>query len=123
MKKILLFLLCLLFASSAFAAGSTSNTLTWDYGTTYDVSGNPNGITATLIFRKAEACTGTGTFAQIAAVPFPTFTYDDLSIKQGVTYCYEAKAQNPLTVSDPSNLVAKTVPFAIPPVPANVIVK
>lgn len=120
MKK-LLFLL--FFPAFAFAAGSTSNTLTWDYGT-YDVVGNPNGITATLLFKKAEACAGTAlTFAQVASVPFPTLTYDDPAIKQGLTYCYEAQAQNPAGVSVMSNQVAKTVPFALPPAPGNVIVK
>lgn len=118
MKKLLLFLL---FPAVSMAAGSTSNTLTFDYGT-YDLTANPNGLTATLILRKTEPCTGSLPFSQIASVPFPTLTYDDLAIKQGVTYCYEAQAQNPAGVSAMSNQVAKTVPFAIPTAP-NVIVK
>src|SRR3954470_9439561 len=103
MKKLLLVLLLPTFA---FAAGSTSNTLTFDYGT-YDLTANPSGISATLVLRKAEACAGTGTFYQIASAPFPTLTDDDPAVKQGVTYCYAAKSQNPAGASAMSNQVAK----------------
>lgn len=120
MKKLLLALLFV--SSTAYAVGSTSNTLTWDYGA-YDMVGNPKGLTATLILRKAEPCGGSLPFSQIASVPFPTLTYDDAAVKQGVTYCYEAQSQNPAGLSDMSNLVAKTVPFATPVAPGNLIVK
>lgn len=119
MKKLLA---VLLFAVSltAVGAGSTSNTLSWDYLAT-DVT--QYGVTVFNIERKVEACAGSGAFAEITTVPSTARTYDDTAVVPGTTYCYRAAATGAGGKSAYSNLVAKTVPFAQPVAPSNVLVK
>jgi hypothetical protein len=117
MKKLIALLFMV--SGSAFAGNSS---LTWDYGT-YDMAGNPNGLTATVIMRKAEACaSSTLAFSQLVSVPFPTLAYVDSAVTNGKTYCYEAFSVNPAGNSGMSNVVAKTIPFDVPAAP-NLLVK
>ncbi len=116
------YLLLLLFfaALSPFGAGSTSNTLSWDYDAALVTSGAATGFT---IERMVGACVTTGAFIEIVALGATLRTWDDTAISQGVTYCYRAFAVGPGGKSPPSNMVAKTVPFAIPGAPGALIVK
>jgi hypothetical protein len=120
MPGIVLFLALMVGACYAFAAGSISNTLSWDYDPAIVSAGTVTGFT---IERMIGACSTTGTFAEIAAPAGTLRTYDDAAISQGVMYCYRAFAVGPGGKSPPSNMVAKTVPFAIPGAPGALIVK
>jgi hypothetical protein len=113
MRKVLFALL--LASSNSFAVQPAL--LSWDYGT-YDLVANPDGLTATNLLRKAEACTASAlTFAPLASVPFPTLTFTDSTVSSGKSYCYEAQSVNPAGVSSMSNQVVKVIPFGIPPAP------
>jgi hypothetical protein len=114
MKNVLAILLLLLLSATAFGAGSTSNTLQWDY-LAADVT--LYGVTAFNIERKTEACAGAAAFAEIATAVPTARIYDDLAISPGLTYCYRMAATGAGGKSAYSNTVAKTVPFAVPVVP------
>lgn len=120
MKKLIAAAVLALCSAGAFGAGSTSNTLAWDYQAA-DVA--QFGVTVFNIERKKEACAGTGAFAEIATVPSSARAYDDTAIVPGATYCYRAAATGAGGKSDYSNLVAKTVPFAQPNLPGNLRVQ
>jgi len=113
MKKLLAILFLL--STTAFGAGSTSNTLQWDYLAS-DVA--LYGVTVFNVERKSEACAGSAAFVEIATPPATARLYDDLAISHGVTYCYRMWATGAAGKSlTPSNTVAKTVPFPVPVAP------
>lgn len=73
--------------------------------------------------RKAEACSGSGAFVEVAQVTGQTW-YLDKGLTRGVTYCYRVfrLGTGVLGKSGPSNLVAKTIPL-VPTAPANLRVQ
>ena len=103
----MLALLAIAWATPAWAA---SNVLTWTDNSTNEANFN--------IERKAEACTGTGAFAEIATVGINVSTFNDTNVTEGVTYCYRVAASNPAGKSAYSNTASRTVPFSIPAAPS-----
>ena len=102
----LILLVLLLFAPPA---GAASNVLTWTDNSTNEANFN--------IERKAEACTGTAAFAEIATTGFNITTFTDAAVTEGVTYCYRVAASNPAGKSAYSNTASRTVPFTVPAAP------
>lgn len=96
-------LVAVLLGGPAFAASAT---LTWT-----DNSTNETGFD---IERKTEACTGSGPFTPIATVGMNVTTYKDLTVVEGVTYCYRVDAYNPAGKSPYSNTAGLTIPFTVP---------
>lgn len=108
MKKLLLVIaLLLLLASSAWAA---SNVLIWTDNSNNELNFN--------IERKAEACTGTGAFTEIATVSANVTTFSDALVTEGATYCYRVAASNTAGKSAFSNTASRTVPFTVPVAPS-----
>ena len=99
--------LLMAWASSAWGA---SNVLTWSDNSTNEANFH--------IERKAEACAGTGAFAEIATVGLNVSTFNDTAVTEGVTYCYRVTASNPAGKSAYSNTASRTVPFSIPVAPS-----
>lgn len=123
--KLLIALILTFLVSSAFCQ-TLKATVTWDAYTAAEIATfSPTGYT---VERKAEACAGTGAFAQIATVPMtasllPTFTYDDTGITGPFpkTFCYRVAGVN-ATGKTYSNTTAKTFALSLPPAPRNLIV-
>lgn len=89
-------------------AGTHSTHLTWVASTT-------PGVTY-VIYRKAEACTGSGSFTQISSAPVTGLSYDDANLPNGV-YCYQVTSYltgNTPPESAPSNKAEASI---IPPSP------
>lgn len=103
-----LWLLILVLAASP--AWGASNVLTWTDNSTNEANFH--------IERKAEACTGTGAFAEIATVGINVSTFNDTQVTEGVTYCYRVAASNPAGKSAYSNTAERTPPFSIPAAPS-----
>lgn len=99
--------LLLLIPAPAWAA---SNLLSWTDNSTNEANFN--------IERKAEACTGTAPFVEIATVGLNVVTFTDAAVTEGVTYCYRVAASNPAGKSAYSNTASRTPPFTIPASPS-----
>ena len=106
-RKFGLVLIAVLLATPAWAG---QNTLTWTDNSTNEANFN--------IERKAEACTGTAAFAEIATTGFNITTFTDAAVTEGVTYCYRVAASNPAGKSTFSNTASRTVPFTVPAAPS-----
>jgi hypothetical protein len=94
----------------AAPAVAGQNVLTWT-----DNSTNENNF---HIERKAEACTGTAVFTEIATTGFNVNTFTDTAVIEGVTYCYRVAASNPAGKSAYSNTASRAVPFSVPAAPS-----
>lgn len=95
MKLILAMLL-----SSCLWAAPRSVTLTWattDTGVTFDV------------YRARASCPYSGTFTQITS-GVTTFSYRDLQVSPGATYCYQVTDTNGVQVGPALNQVQATIP-------------
>ena len=95
---------------SAGPAEAASNLLTWSDNSTNEANFH--------IERKAEACAGTGAFAEIATVGINVSTFNDTNVTEGVTYCYRVAASNPAGKSAYSNTASRLVPFTAPAAPS-----
>lgn len=73
---------------------------------------------AFTIERKAQACTGTAAFAEIAAPAAPAQWYLDTNLTRGTTYCYRAfrVGVGLAGKSAASNTAQKTIP-SVPAAP------
>jgi titin len=107
MQRIILAILLQVLAAPAWGA---SNILTWQ--------DNSNNETAFHVERKAEACTGTGAFAEIATTAANIATFTDAAVTEGLTYCYRVAASNTAGKSAFSNTAGRTVPFTVPAAPS-----
>ena len=107
MGLLLVAVLLLRFAGPAWAA---SNVLSWQDNSTNEANFH--------VERKAEACAGTGAFAEIATVGINVSTFNDTNVTEGVTYCYRVAASNPAGKSAYSNTASRTVPFSVPSAPS-----
>mgnify|MGYP001600519333 FL=1 len=112
MLRVLLVGVLVLWALPAWAA---SNVLTWTDNSTNEATFH--------IERKAEACTGTGAFAEIATVGINITTFNDAAVTEGLTYCYRVAASNPAGKSAYSNTASRTVPFPVPAAPSGLTVQ
>lgn len=107
MLTVRLVLVFMLVASPVWAA---SNVLNW--------TDNSNNEANFNIERKAEACTGSAPFVEIATTGFNITTFTDASVQEGVTYCYRVAASNTAGKSAYSNTASRTVPFTVPAAPS-----
>lgn len=112
MKHAIFAVVLLLCAGIASAA---SNRLDWDFPVAEEAK-----TTEFSIERKAAACAATSpAFAEIATVAKTLRTFTDSAAVEGVTYCYQIRAEGPGGFSPYSNQVARTVPFTAPAAPSN----
>lgn len=117
--SLILSIILLILAAFTVAAFAASATLNWT-----DNSNNEMGFS---IQRKAEACTGTGTWADLASVGANIQTYRDSAVTEGTTYCYRVNAWNTVDGSPGgtkqysawSNTAGATVPFGTPAAPGS----
>ena len=105
----MLFVLAILLAS-VVPAWAASNVLSWQDNSTNEANFH--------VERKAEACAGTGAFAEIATVGINVSTFNDTTVTEGVTYCYRVAASNPAGKSAYSNTASRLVPFTAPAAPS-----
>ena len=112
--KILWLALLLLLLSPALGWAAT-NTLTWTDNSTNEATFH--------IERKAEACTGTAAFVEIATTGFNIVTFTDAAVTEGLTYCYRVAASNATGKSAYSNTAGRTVPFSVPAAPSGLTVQ
>ena len=110
MRRAMVFAVLVMLGAGVAPAFGATNTLTWQ-----DNSGNEANF---HIERKAEACTGTGAFAEIATTGANVVTFTDAAVAEGTTYCYRVAASNPAGKSAYSNTAGRTVPFSIPSAPS-----
>jgi hypothetical protein len=101
----------LLFSGLGFAQHSV--TLNWVDNI------NPSG-TLYNVYRLSGACPNQkyqplGDFAKLTSAPLTAFTYKDLSVTAGDTYCYVVTAVSGSTESGPSGPAAASVPLVDPP--------
>ena len=107
MLRLIVIVALILSAAPAWAA---SNVLSWTDNSTNEATFH--------IERKAEACTGTAAFAEIATTGFNIVTFTDAAVTEGVTYCYRVAASNAAGKSAYSNTAGRTVPFSVPAAPS-----
>jgi len=70
--------------------------------------------TADAVGISVERATGsTGAFTEITTTGPAVFTYTDLTVADGATYCYRVRAYNPIAYSDYSNTACGTTAEAI----------
>ena len=105
-----IFILAAMMVIWPFVAEAASNVLTWADNSTNEALFN--------IERKAEACTGTGAFAEIVTVTANVTTFNDALVTEGLTYCYRVRATNAAGSSAYSNTASRTVPFTVPVAPS-----
>jgi titin len=103
----------ILLASAAPTWGA-QNVLTWQDNSTNEQNFN--------IERKAEACAGAAPFTPLTSVGVNVTTFIDLTVSEGVTYCYRVNASNTAGASAWSNTAARTVPFSVPAAPSGLTV-
>lgn len=103
MKKLLLAICLLMFASSAFADPTVhSSTLAWTQSTS-------SGITANCVYRSAVNNTS---YSQIFCSTAPITSYVDLTVVGGTQYFYKVTAKAGTQESGYSNEVSGTVPLS-----------
>jgi hypothetical protein len=111
MRVLLVLLLLVLVAPLAADAGVGQLTLTW--------TDNATDETGYKVERKPGLCSGTGTFAEIAAnLPANTVTYSDTGLAAGATFCYRVRAFNAAGSSAYTNAADGTT-TAVPGAPTN----
>src|SRR5262245_28756285 len=115
MRRVLSAVGVVLLSAQVTMAAPGKATLTWT-----DASDNE---TLFNVERAPGDCTTPGTFAEIATVGSDVTTFTDLTLKEGLTYCYRVAASNPAGKSTFSNTAAKAVPFTVPATPTGLLAK
>lgn len=108
------FLLGALLGFALCAEAASQNVITWTDNSTNEAKFN--------LERKAEVCTGTGTFSPLASVGANVTTYTDTAVVEGTYYCYRVNAENSAGASGWSPTAGRLVPFTVPPAPTGLTV-
>lgn len=109
--------LCLV-AVLAGGASAGQNVLQWTDNSANEQNFNIERGTAATV----AACQSGVTFAPLITLSANLVSFTDLSVTEGVTYCYRVTASNAAGASTYSNIAGRTVPFTVPAAPSSLTV-